>query len=312
MAPVKGRFGRGRTGVPDLEFPMALPTGRSPRTAERDARMRVRHAALMLLLASGAALAVKPDKPGCKDHPLFPTRMPNYFISACEVKEFASYGFKLPKGRTHAVEGKYTFLTYKADSPKDDQSGEAVVRNYANALTKIGGKVAETFPNYWVNGSVVVDGRESWVEVERGNGTIWLRVVERQEMAQHVVADAASFRDGLKANGHVAVEGIYFDTAKSVVKPESTPALQEVAKLLAADPSLKLWVVGHTDSVGAIDANMRLSQARAEAVAAALVGSHGVAAARLKGYGVGPLAPVASNDTEDGRAKNRRVELVRP
>ncbi len=110
-------------------------------------------------------------------------------------------------------------------------------------------------------------------------------------MVQHVVADAASFRDGLKANGHVAVEGIYFDTAKSVVKPESTPALQEVAKLLAADPSLKLWVVGHTDSVGAVDANMKLAQARAEAVVAALVSTHGVAAARLKGYGVGPLAP---------------------
>ena len=273
--------------------------------------MKARSVALALLLASGSALAVKPDKPGCKDHPLFPTRMPNYYITACEAKEFFSYGFKLQKGKTHAVEGKYTFITYRAESPADDQSGVAVVRNYANALTKIGGKVAESVPNYWVNGSVVVDGKEAWVEAERGNGTIWLRIVEKQEMAQHVVADAASFRDGLKANGHIAVDGIFFDTAKAVVKPESTPALQEIAKLLAADPSLKLWVVGHTDSVGQVDANMKLAQARAEAVAAALVSSHGVAAARLKGYGVGPLAPVASNDTEEGRAKNRRVELVK-
>jgi outer membrane protein OmpA-like peptidoglycan-associated protein len=265
----------------------------------------------MVLLASGSALAVKPDRPGCKDHPLFPTRMPNYYIAACEAKEFTAWPFKLQKGKTRVVEGKYTFLTYAVDDRKDDQSGVAVVRNYENALKKIGGTVADSVPNWWVNGSVVVDGKEVWAEAERGNGRIWLRIVERQEMAQHVVADAASFRDGLKATGHVVVEGIFFDTAKAVVKPESTPALQEVAKLLAADPSLKLWVVGHTDSVGTVEANMALSRARAEAVAAALTTKHGVAAARLKGYGVGPLAPVASNDAEDGRARNRRVALVK-
>ncbi|MBK8595465.1 MAG: OmpA family protein [Holophagales bacterium] len=273
--------------------------------------MRIRSAVLLALLASGSALAVKPDSPGCKDHPLFPTRMPNYSLAACEVKEFASHPFRLQKGKTHVVEGKYTFLTYSVDDRKDDQTGVAVVRNYENALKKIGGTVADSVPNWWINGSVVVDGKEVWAEAERGNGKIWLRIVEKQAMTQHVVADAASFRDGLKATGHVAVEGIFFDTAKAVVKPESAPALQEVARLLKDDPSLKLWVVGHTDSVGAVDANMKLSQARAEAVVAALTTAHGIAAARLKGYGVGPLAPVASNDAEDGRAKNRRVELVR-
>lgn len=273
--------------------------------------MKVRSAALVVLLASGSALAVKPDAPGCTDHPLFPTRMPNYRIERCEVKAFDVWKFKLQKGKTHAVEGKYTFLTYAVDDRKDDQTGVAVVRNYENALKKIGGKVAESDPERWVNGSVVVEGREAWFEVERGNGRIWLRIVEKQAMTQHVVADAAAFRDGLEATGHVAVDGIFFDTAKALLKPESTPALQEVAKLLKADAALKLWVVGHTDSVGPADANMKLSQARAEAVVAALTTTHGVAAARLKGYGVGPLAPVASNEAEAGRAKNRRVELVR-
>lgn len=129
-------------------------------------------------------------------------------------------------------------------------------------------------------------------------------------MQQTIVADAASLRDGLKATGHVAVEGIYFDTGKSELKPESTPALAEVAKLLSADPSLKLWVVGHTDSVASVEGNMSLSRARAEAVVAALTTKHGIAPARLKGHGVGPLAPVATNQTEEGRAKNRRVEIV--
>lgn len=268
-------------------------------------------ALLAVLLGSGAALAAKPDKPGCSDHALIPTRMPNYRIETCEVKEFGAYQFRIGPGKREPVEGAFTFLTYRVDDPKDDQSGIAVVRNYENALKRIGGTVRGTDSRNWVTLSAAVDGKEVWVEAERGNGKIWLKVVERQAMAQHVLADAASFGNDLKATGHVAVYGIYFDTAKSVLKPESTPALKEVAKLLGADPSLKLWVVGHTDSAGAIDGNMKLAEARAEAVVTALTTTHGIAAARLKGYGVGPLAPVASNGADEGRAKNRRVELVK-
>ena len=266
---------------------------------------------LALLLGSGAALAVKPDQQGCKDHPLFPTRMPNYRIERCETKEFESYAFRLGKGKTEKVEGKYTFITYTADDKKDSQSGVAVVRNYENALAKIGGKVQGGQADNYVTGSVVLDGREAWVEAQRGNSRIWLRIVEKQAMQQHVTADAASFANDIRSTGHVAVYGIYFDTGKSDLKPESAPALEEMAKLLKADPALRIWVVGHTDSTGIVDSNMRLSQARAEAVVGALTGKHGIAAARLKGYGVGPLAPVATNDTEEGKAKNRRVYLVK-
>ena len=272
---------------------------------------KARLALLAVLFGSGAALAVKPDKPGCSDHALFPTRMPNYRLEACEVKEFDAYTFRVANRKKQSVEGKFTFITYVVDDRKDDQSGIAVVRNYENALKKIGGAVQASDPQRWLTGSVVVDGKEVWAEAEKGNSKIWLRIVEKQAMQQHVVADAASFGNDLRATGHVAVYGIYFDSAKSVLKPESTPALQEVAKLLGADPSLKLWVVGHTDSVGGVDGNMKLAQARAEAVVTALTTTHGIAAARLKGYGVGPLAPVASNDSEEGRAKNRRVELVK-
>jgi len=273
--------------------------------------MKARPAILVLLLGSGAALAVKPDKPGCSDHALFPTRMPNYRLEACEVKEFAPYAFRVTNGKKQTVEGKFTFITYAVDDRKDDQSGVAVVRNYENALKKIGGSVQGSDPQRWVTGSVVVDGQEVWAEAEKGNSKVWLRIVEKKAMKQHVLADAASFGNDLKATGHVAVYGIYFDTGKSVLKPESTPALGEVAKLLAGDPSVKLWIVGHTDSVGAIEGNMKLAQARAEAVVTALTTTHGISAARLKGYGVGPLAPVASNDSDDGRAKDRRVDLVK-
>lgn len=264
-----------------------------------------------LLFAPAVALAAKPDKPGCADHPLFPSRMPGYRIERCDVKEFDAYAFQTGKRERRSVEGRLTQITYTVDDRKDDQSGLAVVRNYENALKKVGGTVAASDPQRWVNGSVTVGGREVWAEAEKGNGKIWLRLVEKQAMAQHVVADAASFGNDLEATGHTAVYGIYFDTGKSALKPESKQALEEIARLLKTDAALELWVVGHTDTVGGLDANRKLAEARAAAVVAELTAAYGIAAARLSGHGVGPLAPVATNDTEEGRAKNRRVELVR-
>jgi outer membrane protein OmpA-like peptidoglycan-associated protein len=115
----------------------------------------------------------------------------------------------------------------------------------------------------------------------------------------------------INATGHVAVYGIYFDSGKSLIKPESAQAIAEIAKLLKSQPALKVFVVGHTDNQGGVDSNMALSQARAEAVLKALVNEQGIAPARLRSTGCGQFAPVASNDSEEGRAKNRRVELVK-
>lgn len=265
---------------------------------------------LLALGLAGTAFAT-PDKPGCADPALFPVRMPDYYIADCKSAEFEAWDFRLPKGQKHREEGKYTFVTYALERGRPEPAAVAILRNYENALAKIGGTVAATLANNWVNGSVMIDGRETWAEIERGNGRIWVRVIEKGAMKQHVVADAAAMAGDLRATGHVAVYGIFFDTGKSVVKPESKAAIDEVAKLLKADPNLRLWVVGHTDWVGKVDDNLRLAQARAEAVAAELVSAHGIAAARLKGYGVGPLAPVAGNEDEAGRGKNRRVDLVK-
>jgi OmpA-OmpF porin, OOP family len=112
------------------------------------------------------------------------------------------------------------------------------------------------------------------------------------------------------ASGHAVVNGILFDTGKAEIKPESAPALQEVIKLLQQDAKLKLYVVGHTDNVGALAGNIELSQRRAAAVVQALT-AQGVAAGRLQAYGAGPYSPLASNDSDDGRTLNRRVELVK-
>jgi outer membrane protein OmpA-like peptidoglycan-associated protein len=129
-------------------------------------------------------------------------------------------------------------------------------------------------------------------------------------MKQEVAANAEALMNDITTTGHAAVYGIFFDTDKTDIKPESDPALSEMAKLLRGNPSLNVFIVGHTDSVGTLDHNMKLSLARAEAVVNALVTKHGIAGARLAAQGVGSLAPIGSNKTEDGKAKNRRVELV--
>ena len=137
-------------------------------------------------------------------------------------------------------------------------------------------------------------------------------VIEVQPISSGLVTvNAAELANDITQTGHASIYGIYFDTGKSEMKPQSDATLTEISKLLAANPQLKLHVVGHTDNVGAYASNMTLSKQRADAVVAALVSKYRVSATRLHAAGVGPLAPVASNDTEDGRAKNRRVELVK-
>jgi outer membrane protein OmpA-like peptidoglycan-associated protein len=267
--------------------------------------------ALLLLLATGVA-AQQPDKKGCNDHPLFPTRMPDYRIGDCKVEAFGVYEFFVTKGPKIPVEGKFTFISYNFTGERaNEPSGLAIVRNYENAIRKVGGTILQSDPQRWVNGKIVKDGQETWVQAEKANGAYWLRIVEKKEMEQFIVADAAAFGNDIRTTGHAAIYGINFDTGKSTIKPESAQAISEIAKLLTADPGLKIHVVGHTDNVGVVDGNIKLSQDRAEAVLQALVRDHGIASTRLRAYGCGPFAPVASNDTEEGRAKNRRVELVK-
>ena len=127
-----------------------------------------------------------------------------------------------------------------------------------------------------------------------------------------VTVNADALAKDIARAGHVAIYGIYFDTGKAKIKPKSEPTLKEIAKLLRQNPDLALYVVGHTDSRGGFDYNMDLSKRRAEAVVEALVSEYNINEERLHSYGVGFLAPTVSNETEEGRAKNRRVELVKP
>jgi outer membrane protein OmpA-like peptidoglycan-associated protein len=208
------------------------------------------------------------------------------------------------------VEGKYYFNYYEPQKGFEGKRSDLQVqRNYQNAMKKIGGSVYEHRGDSYMKLSK--DGKEIWayVTVYRGD-IIKIEIIEKESMKQEVTADAKFMAEGISSTGHVAIYGIYFDFNKSDIKQESEPALQEISKLLSSNPNLKVFIVGHTDNVGGIDYNMKLSQARADAVVKALTTKYKVNPQRLKAYGIGQLAPVAPNKTDDGRAKNRRVELV--
>ena len=138
-----------------------------------------------------------------------------------------------------------------------------------------------------------------------------LHVVEVKAMdANMVTVDASKMAESIDKTGSVALYGILFDFNSAAIKPESKAALDQVAKLLTGNAALKLVIVGHTDNVGGMESNMKLSQARADAVRKALIDQYGIKPDRLQAWGAGFMAPVATNRTEEGRAKNRRVELV--
>lgn len=162
--------------------------------------------------------------------------------------------------------------------------GDVYVAIYANA----GGRVLIDFPKVQVD-------------------VVELRPLEGGLIA---VVTADKMAEGLEKTGRIAIYTIYFDTGKAELKSESEASLKEIAKLIQQNRNLKLYVVGHTDNVGELPYNVDLSQRRAQGVVQALVSRQGIDAKRLHSAGVGPLAPVSPNKTDEGRAKNRRVELV--
>ena len=266
--------------------------------------------AAVAVVAAPARAQEGDDREGFKGPTLF-TKPPHYWGDWVEEKEFDAYDFRMSRDKTEHVEGHLAKYMYRYNNPSGGQGSILqVIRNYQNAAARIGGKVVyESGDHDQTTLRISKEGKDIWVSVEGGNDYL-LTILEREAMKQDVVANAQAMQGGLAEAGHVEVPGIFFDFNKSDVKPESKPALDEVAKLLKANPSMRVYVVGHTDSVGALEANLKLSEARAAAVAKALVTNYGISAARLRGMGVGPLAPVASNDSEEGKAKNRRVELV--
>ncbi len=267
-------------------------------------------AALVLLALVTRAPAQEKDAAGAKDHPLL-TRMPGYYISSYEPKDFDSVDVSAYlSGDEGHWDGRVTKLGYSAQSGTKPVSMSQIARNYEAALKAAGGKILSSGGRV-VLGRFEKAGARTFVQCSAfDEGKNYeLLIVEQKAMEQEVVADASALKAGIATEGRVAVYGILFDTNRAVVKSESGAVLEQITKLLQQDPKLQLFVVGHTDGVGTPEANLKLSADRASAVVQALV-ARGVASARLKPSGVGPYSPVATNRTDEGRAKNRRVELV--
>jgi OmpA-OmpF porin, OOP family len=258
-----------------------------------------------VLVTAQICVAQTKDTAGCKDSPLI-SRFPGSVIIGCTDKADDSFRFTLDNAKTKTVEGEFHQVHYQFPQTA---SKPQVVRNLNTALRTAGYTMVYDSGTY---GDFTGHMGKTWIQIEiSGSGSILESIVIETELTQDVVANAAALSGSLASSGHTVVNGIQFDTGKSDVKPESASALDEVAKLLKDDPKLKLYVVGHTDNVGVLASNIDLSKRRAAAVVQLLITKYGVAADRLAPYGDGPFAPLASNDTEDGRTLNRRVELVK-
>lgn len=271
---------------------------------------------------TGALLAALPlaasaaGVQGPKDVGVFP----GYELAQDSSKQFEFEFFEFPvdvPGKDYEekrVEGRKWELRYELKEGRRAPSALEVIRNYQNAFKKAGGSVLYTHGD----GDITTlqrrlpSGADLWVHVHWTNhgGTILINAVETAAMKQSLEFTAAQMGEALRSKGRIALRGILFDTGKWAIKPESQELLAEVASLLDSDPALSLVIEGHTDSEGGAAHNLKLSQRRAAAVSGLLV-SRGIAPERLAGAGFGDTKPVADNATDSGRAKNRRVELVK-
>ena len=271
----------------------------------------------LILVSPAAWLQLQAQESEFKDTPWF-SGMPTYMIYDAEEVEFDSYNFFNGKNCT-TVEGKKFKRTYSLKENAQKSSVIQIMRNYSNAIQSMGGTViyegapqdAECADNNGLNmiiGKAVKNGNEMWVEVASlGGDDYYLTIVIKELMKQDVTA--SNMFDALTRDGHIALY-INFDTGKSIIRDESKPIINQIVEMLKSNPDLKIGVEGHTDNVGTPASNKTLSEARAKSVVSAIV-SLGIAADRLSPSGYGQDKPIGDNNTEEGRAKNRRVELVK-
>jgi outer membrane protein OmpA-like peptidoglycan-associated protein len=283
-------------------------------------------AALLALSATDAAAQKAKDNPKCQPNPVF-AKFPGSYHGNCEHSRFLALDIEVAKdpnnlkGRRDKItkEGEYWY--YNDPIPKDASGAQPspleLQRNIENAVRAGKGTVLSTPENHAaVYYRMEKDGSEYWgyYYCAGGNREVCSgmahKIVRVKAMEQSIVVSAEQIAKDIGAGGKVVFYGIYFDTDKAIIRPESGPTLEEMAKWLKANAASKVYIIGHTDMQGAPDHNQKLSRERAASVVAALAGQHGIAKERLGAEGVGPFAPVASNADEAGRAKNRRVEMV--
>jgi outer membrane protein OmpA-like peptidoglycan-associated protein len=273
---------------------------------------------LLTILMSGAAFVsfAQQDDAGClqKNLPLFTPFDGFYVTDYCKYSEFHAYEFTIDRGaRSIKKEGIYREIWLrKKDDNTRTVSGLQILQNHARAIQAVGGEVvAES------DGSVfktTFQGKELWLYINANTyssnldnyGIISIQV---DPMKQEV--SALDIKGSMDSQGKILLYGILFETGKSDIKPESEKAINTLATYLHQNPEISVYIVGHTDNAGDFTMNQKLSKSRSESVKNRLIAQYHISATRITCDGVGSLCPVTANDTEENRALNRRVEIVK-
>jgi len=286
------------------------------------------------------------DIKGSKDYPLV-SRFQGSIIEWYQVRNFDRYfilSVKDNKISNYEIDGKITRIQYSVGK---EHSVFEIYKSYENSLKgadfeiltslndkNCGVNLQEQLYNdefnglnklpraalspgddafYYLAAKKKIDNKDIYIVVytafERGSLLVTFDAIEVQSIDKGLVS-VKDLETGLSKKGHIAIYSIFFDTGKSNIKENSTATLKNIAEYLNANPDKKYLIVGHTDNTGNFDENIKLSLDRAQAVVNELISKYKVNAAQLKAYGDGPTAPVATNKTKEGKAKNRRVEIV--
>ena len=303
-------------------------------------------ASTLFLLSTNLFAQRTTDIEGGKDYPLI-SRFKGSVIEWQQQKNFDRYfilTLKDNKLTSREIDGKITRIQYSAGK---EHSAFEIGKSYENALQNAGFEILTALNEhncetnlseklyigefdglnqlpagslkpdfnagfYYLNAKKAVQGKDVYLTVYvtySGYPLITFDAVEVQSMDTDLVT-VKQLDEGISQEGHIAIYGIYFDSGKSAVKPESAQALKNIAEYINAHANKKFIIVGHTDNTGSFDSNIKLSKERASAVMGKLTAEYGVRTEQLRTYGDGSTAPVTSNATEDGKAKNRRVEIV--
>lgn len=242
------------------------------------------------------------DVSGSKDHPMF-NRLNGFVITDYQQAEFGSHLFYDENDNEKTIEGIKTFIKYESEN---EVGALKIVRNFANAIKKIGGKVLESSGNR-VYLNIKQGNKETWAEVFAGDYDYDLTIIEKGEVEQEVTAN--DILKELIETGK-AILYINFDSGKSTIKKESLPIINQIVEMMNQAKDIKLSIEGHTDSDGSSESNLKLSEQRAKAVVDAIINT-GIDKSRLTSAGFGEDKPIADNKTEEGKSKNRRVELIK-
>ncbi|MBR9826698.1 MAG: OmpA family protein [Alphaproteobacteria bacterium] len=257
------------------------------------------------------------------------------FWSFDEYRMIVGFDFDARSAVTETIQGRVTRLYYESPDERSEfeiftnyrealdaagfqeiwacaGDGDCTTGSSRNAFTQANGMRAYNGPNSrYAVGRLTYEDRIAYIAVVTGRHGTSIDIIETDEMDRGMVSISLdSLADGLDANGRVRVDGLLFAHDSDELLPDSSASLEILRDLLGSRPELEVYVVGHTDMTGSLEYNLDLSRRRAASVVRALVEDYAIPARRLDAHGIGPLAPETSNEGEEGRALNRRVEIV--